>query len=179
MLFRSCKELVLTGLEHLEYRGYDSAGMVVIADAGLERARAVGPVANLRTAAADVSTTATVGMGHTRWATHGGVEERNAHPFLSEDGRFAVLMNGIFENYVELRAEVTAKGHTLSSDTDTEALVHLIEEAYDGDLAETCRRLYPRLEGHFAFLAIARDEPDRIVGARLAWPPLEIGRAHV
>ena len=173
---RPCKELVLTGLEHLEYRGYDSAGMVVIADAGLERARAVGPVANLRTAAADVSTTATVGMGHTRWATHGGVEERNAHPFLSEDGRFAVLMNGIFENYVELRAEVAAKGYTLTSDTDTEALVHLIEEEYDGDLAETCRRLYPRLEGHFAFLAIARDEPDRIVGARLAWPPLVVGR---
>ena len=175
---RPCKELVLTGLEHLEYRGYDSAGMVVVADAGLERARAVGPVANLRAAAGDLSTTATVGMGHTRWATHGGVEERNAHPFLSEDGRFAVLMNGIFENYVELRAEVTAKGHTLSSDTDTEALVHLIEEAYDGDLAETCRRIYPRLEGHFAFLAIARDEPDRIVGARLAWPPLVVGRGE-
>ena len=175
---RPCKELVLTGLEHLEYRGYDSAGMVVIADAALERARAVGPVQALRDAAGGISATATVGMGHTRWATHGGVEERNAHPFLSEDGRFAVLMNGIFENYVELRAEVAAKGHTLSSDTDTEALVHLIEEEYDGDLAETCRRIYPRLEGHFAFLAVARDEPDRIVGARLAWPPLVVGRGE-
>ena len=175
---RPCKELVLTGLEHLEYRGYDSAGMVVIADAELERARAVGPVQALRDAAGGISATATVGMGHTRWATHGGVEERNAHPFLSEDGRFAVLMNGIFENYVELRAEVAAKGHTLSSDTDTEALVHLIEEEYDGDLAETCRRIYPRLEGHFAFLAVARDEPDRIVGARLAWPPLVVGRGE-
>ena len=101
---------------------------------------------------------------------------RNAHPFTSEDGRFAVLMNGIFENYIELRAGVTARGHTLTSDTDTEALVHLIEEEYDGDLAETCRRIFPRLEGHFAFLAIALDEPDRIVAARLAWPPLVIGR---
>ena len=173
---RPCKELVLTGLEHLEYRGYDSAGMVVVGDDGLERARAVGPVKALREVAGGISVSARVGMGHTRWATHGGVEERNAHPFLSEDGRFAVLMNGIFENYVELREEVAAKGHELSSDTDTEALVHLIEEEYDGDLAETCRRIFPRLEGHFAFLAVALDEPDRIVAARLAWPPLVIGR---
>ena len=173
---RPCKELVLSGLEHLEYRGYDSSGLVLVGDGALDRARAVGPVKELRKVAGDVSETATLGMGHTRWATHGGVEVRNAHPFTSEDGRFAVLMNGIFENYIELREGVTARGHTLSSDTDTEALVHLIEEEYDGDLAETCRRIFPRLEGHFAFLAIALDEPDRIVAARLAWPPLVIGR---
>ena len=173
---RPCKEIVLSGLEHLEYRGYDSSGMVLVTDGALDRARAVGPVKELRAVAGDVSATATLGMGHTRWATHGGVEVRNAHPFTSEDGRFAVLMNGIFENYIELRAEVAVKGHTLSSETDTEALVHLIEEEYDGDLAETCRRIFPRLEGHFAFLAIALDEPDRIVAARLAWPPLVIGR---
>jgi len=173
---RPCKELVLKGLEHLEYRGYDSAGMVLVSDAGLDRARAVGPVKALRAVSDAVSATATVGMGHTRWATHGLVEERNAHPFLSEDSRFGVLMNGIFENYIELRAEVTAAGHTLSSDTDTEALVHLLEDEYDGDLAETVRRLYPRLEGHFAFLVVCRDEPDRIIGARLAWPPLVVGR---
>ena len=173
---RPCKELVLKGLEHLEYRGYDSAGMVLVSDAGLDRARAVGPVKAIRAVSDAVSATATVGMGHTRWATHGLVEERNAHPFLSEDSRFGVLMNGIFENYIELRAEVTAAGHTLSSDTDTEALVHLLEDEYDGDLAETVRRLYPRLEGHFAFLVVCRDEPDRIIGARLAWPPLVVGR---
>ncbi len=173
---RPCKELVLTGLEHLEYRGYDSAGMVLVSDTGLERARAVGPVKALRAVSDTLSTTATVGMGHTRWATHGVVEERNAHPFLSEDSRFGVLMNGIFENYIDLRAQVAAAGHTLSSDTDTEALVHMLEDEYDGDLAETVRRLYPRLEGHFAFLVVCRDEPDRIVGARLAWPPLVVGR---
>ena len=175
---RPCKELVLTGLEHLEYRGYDSAGMVLVSDAGLERARAVGPVKALRAVSDTLSTTATVGMGHTRWATHGVVEERNAHPFLSEDSRFGVLMNGIFENYIDLRAQVAAAGHTLTSDTDTEALVHMLEDEYDGDLAETVRRLYPRLEGHFAFLVICRDEPDRIVGARLAWPPLVVGRGE-
>ena len=175
---RPCKELVLTGLEHLEYRGYDSAGMVLVGDAGLERARAVGPVKALRAVSDRLSTTATVGMGHTRWATHGVVEERNAHPFLSEDSRFGVLMNGIFENYIDLRAQVAAAGHTLTSDTDTEALVHMLEDEYDGDLAETVRRLYPRLEGHFAFLVVCRDEPDRIVGARLAWPPLVVGRGE-
>jgi glucosamine--fructose-6-phosphate aminotransferase (isomerizing) len=170
--------LVLTGLEHLEYRGYDSAGMVLVSDAGLERARAVGPVKALRAVSDTLSTTATVGMGHTRWATHGVVEERNAHPFLSEDSRFGVLMNGIFENYIDLRAQVAAAGHTLTSDTDTEALVHMLKDEYDGDLAETVRRLYPRLEGHFAFLVVCRDEPDRIVGARLAWPPLVVGRGE-
>ncbi len=173
---RPCKELVLQGLEHLEYRGYDSAGMVLVDGNGLERARAVGPVQALRDVAGGLSATATLGMGHTRWATHGVVQERNAHPFLSDDGRFGVLMNGIFENYVDLRAGVAAKGYTLSSDTDTEALVHLIADAYDGDLAETCRRIYPQLEGHFAFLAVCADEPDRIIGARLAWPPLVVGR---
>ena len=152
--------------------------MVVISDAGLERARAIGPVKALRAVSDTLSTTATVGMGHTRWATHGVVEERNAHPFLSEDSRFGVLMNGIFENYIDLRAQVAAAGHTLSSDTDTEALVHMLEDEYDGDLAETVRRLYPRLEGHFAFLVVCRDEPDRIVGARLAWPPLVVGRGE-
>ena len=152
--------------------------MVLVRETGLERARAVGPVKALRAVADTLSTTATVGMGHTRWATHGVVEERNAHPFLSEDSRFGVLMNGIFENYIDLRAQVAAAGHTLSSDTDTEALVHMLEDEYDGDLAETVRRLYPRLEGHFAFLVVCRDEPDRIVGARLAWPPLVVGRGE-
>ena len=152
--------------------------MVLVSETGLERARAVGPVKALRSVSDTLSTTATVGMGHTRWATHGVVEERNAHPFLSEDSRFGVLMNGIFENYIDLRAQVAAAGHTLSSDTDTEALVHMLEDEYDGDLAETVRRLYPRLEGHFAFLVVCRDEPDRIVGARLAWPPLVVGRGE-
>ena len=152
--------------------------MVLVSETGLERARAVGPVKALRAVSDTLSATATVGMGHTRWATHGVVEERNAHPFLSEDSRFGVLMNGIFENYIDLRAQVAAAGHTLSSDTDTEALVHMLEDEYDGDLAETVRRLYPRLEGHFAFLVVCRDEPDRIVGARLAWPPLVVGRGE-
>jgi glucosamine--fructose-6-phosphate aminotransferase (isomerizing) len=172
---RPCRELVLRGLEHLEYRGYDSAGMVLVEPDGLLRTRAVGPVSALRDRQDGSASSATVGMGHTRWATHGGVEERNAHPFVSADGRFAVLMNGIFENFLELRAEVLERGGALTSDTDTEALVHLLADEYDDDLVAAVRSLYPRLEGHFAFLAIALDEPDRIVGARRAWPPLVVG----
>ena len=172
---RACKELLLSGLERLEYRGYDSAGIVLGEDDRLERHRTVGGVANLRALAGSNGSPARWGMGHTRWATHGGVFDRNAHPFLSNDGRFAVLMNGIFENYVELRAEVAEKGYELSSDTDTEALVHLIADAYDGDLVEAVRAVYPRLEGHFAFLVVCLDDPNRIVAARLAWPPLVVG----
>jgi glutamine---fructose-6-phosphate transaminase (isomerizing) len=172
---RPCKELLLTGLERLEYRGYDSSGIVLLEDGELQRTRTVGSVAQLRELVGSNHSTATTGMGHTRWATHGSVLERNAHPFLSNDGRLAVLMNGIIENYVELRAEVAAKGYELSSDTDTEALVHLIDDAYEGDLVEALRVVIPRLEGHFAFLVVSRDEPGRIVASRLAWPPLVVG----
>ena len=175
---RACKGLILDGLERLEYRGYDSAGFVLLEDGELVRDRTVGKVADLRALVGDNHSAATLGMGHTRWATHGGVETRNAHPFLSNDGRLAVLMNGIFENYVELRAEAAEHGHELESATDTEALVHLLADAYDGDLVEAVRRVYPRLEGHFAFLAMARDEPDRIVAVRLAWPPLVVGKGE-
>ncbi len=173
---RACKGLLLDGLERLEYRGYDSTGIVLLEEDGLVRDRTTGKVAELRALVGANHSSARLGMGHTRWATHGGVEDRNAHPFLSNDGRLAVLMNGIFENYVDLRAEVAAAGHELSSETDTEALVHLLSEVYDGDLVEAVRRVYPRLEGHFAFLVMAADEPERIVAARHAWPPLVVGR---
>ena len=172
---RPCKERILRGLERLEYRGYDSAGLVLVEDGSLVRARKIGKVEQLRAVAGSNGSPATLGMGHTRWATHGGVFDRNAHPFVSNDGRFAVLMNGIFENFSELREEVAEKGYELSSDTDTEALVHLLADAWDGDLVSTVRAVYPRLEGHYAFLALALDQPDRIVGARLAWPPLVVG----
>jgi glutamine---fructose-6-phosphate transaminase (isomerizing) len=172
---RACKELLLRGLEHLEYRGYDSAGIVLLEDGELNRSRTIGKVANLREVVGVNGSSATLGMGHTRWATHGGVEDRNAHPFLSNDERFAVLMNGIFENYVDLREDVADHGYGLSSDTDTEALVHLIADVYDGDLIDAVRAVYPRLEGHFAFLVMCRDEPGRIVAARHAWPPLVVG----
>jgi glucosamine--fructose-6-phosphate aminotransferase (isomerizing) len=175
---RACKGLLLDGLERLEYRGYDSTGIVLLEDGGLVRDRTTGKVAELRALVGGNHSTARLGMGHTRWATHGGVEDRNAHPFLSNDGRLAVLMNGIFENYIELRAEVSAAGHELSSETDTEALVHLLSEVYDGDLVEAVRRVYPRLEGHFAFLVMSADEPERIVAARHAWPPLVVGRGE-
>jgi glucosamine--fructose-6-phosphate aminotransferase (isomerizing) len=168
---RACKELLLHGLERLEYRGYDSAGIALLEDSGLAYARAVGNLQNLKRVAGNGLSSATTGLGHTRWATHGGVTEANAHPLAAEDSsRLSVVLNGIVENYRELRERLQAAGHVFSSETDAETVTHLVEEHYDGDLAEAVRRAYLELEGHFAFVVIHSDHPGRLVGARLECP---------
>jgi glucosamine--fructose-6-phosphate aminotransferase (isomerizing) len=168
---RECKELLLYGLERLEYRGYDSAGIALLEDGGLAYARAVGNLQNLKRVAGTNSSPATTGLGHTRWATHGGVTEANAHPLAAEDASsVAVVLNGIVENYRELREALRERGHVFSSETDAETVTHLVEEHYDGDLVEAVRRAYLELEGHFAFVVIHRDHPGRLVGARLQCP---------
>ena len=168
---RECKPLLLHGLERLEYRGYDSAGIALLEERGLEYVRAVGNLQNLKVAAGDAPSPATTGLGHTRWATHGGVTEANAHPLATEDpDTLAVVLNGIVENYRELREQLRAKGHVFSSETDAETVTHLIEEHYAGDLVEAVRLAYGELEGHFAFVAIHRDHPGELVGARLQCP---------
>jgi glutamine---fructose-6-phosphate transaminase (isomerizing) len=168
---RECKPLLLHGLERLEYRGYDSAGIALLEPGGLTYTRAVGNLANLRERAGDTPSSATTGLGHTRWATHGGVTEENAHPLAAEETeKLAVVLNGIVENYRELRARLTELGHSFSSETDAETVTHLIEEHYDGDLAKAVRRAYGELEGHFAFVAIHRDHPGVLIGARLQCP---------
>jgi glucosamine--fructose-6-phosphate aminotransferase (isomerizing) len=168
---RECKALLLHGLERLEYRGYDSAGIALLEPDGLTYTRAVGNLANLRQRAGNEASSATTGLGHTRWATHGGVTEENAHPLAAEETeKLAVVLNGIVENYRELRERLTEQGHVFSSETDAETVTHLIEEHYDGDLAEAVRRAYAELEGHFAFVAIHRDHPGMLVGARLQCP---------
>ncbi len=169
---RECKQLLLHGLKRLEYRGYDSAGIALLEGDGLTYTRAVGPLENLERAADGLGhSSATTGLGHTRWATHGGVTELNAHPLASEDSsKLAVVLNGIVENYRELRERLAAAGHVFASETDAETVTHLIEEAYDGDLVEAVRRAYLELEGHFAFVAIHRDHPGQLVGARLQVP---------
>jgi glutamine---fructose-6-phosphate transaminase (isomerizing) len=168
---RECKALLLHGLERLEYRGYDSAGIALLEPAGLTYTRAVGNLANLRQRAGTEASSATTGLGHTRWATHGGVTEENAHPLAAEETeKLAVVLNGIVENYRELRARLTEQGHVFSSETDAETVTHLIEDHYEGDLAEAVRRAYAELEGHFAFVAIHRDHPGMLVGARLQCP---------
>ena len=169
---RPCKAVLLHGLERLEYRGYDSAGIALIEADGLKYVRAVGNLEHLKTAtiAADGSP-ATTGLGHTRWATHGAVTEWNAHPLTGcDDAELAVVLNGIVENYRELRAELEADGHDFSSETDAETASHLIERHYDGDLVEAVRRASLQMEGHFTFVAIHRDHPDELVATRLQTP---------
>jgi glucosamine--fructose-6-phosphate aminotransferase (isomerizing) len=168
---RPCKSLLLDGLERLEYRGYDSAGIALREDDGLDYVRAVGNLQFLKEAAGQNGSLATHGLGHTRWATHGGVTERNAHPLTGcEDETLALVLNGIVENYRELKESLERDGHTFSSETDAEVVVHLIERYYDGDLVEAVRAAYRELEGHFAFVVIHHDHPDLLVGARLQCP---------
>jgi glutamine---fructose-6-phosphate transaminase (isomerizing) len=167
---RECKQLLLSGLERLEYRGYDSAGMALLEDGALCYVRAVGPLGRLKQAATEDSH-ATTGVGHTRWATHGGVTEANAHPLTGCDAdKIAIVLNGIVENYRELKASLAADGHSFSSETDAETVSHLIEKHYEGDLVEAVRRAYQEMEGHFTFVAIHADHPQLLVSARLQTP---------
>ncbi len=164
---RECKPLLLYGLERLEYRGYDSAGIALLEDEGLEYVRAVGPLGNLKERAGSNGSAATTGLGHTRWATHGGVTEANAHPLAGcKASKLSIVLNGIVENYRELSESLVSEGHTFSSETDAETVTHLIERYYEGDLVEAVRLAFAKLEGHFAFVVIHHDHPGLLVGAR-------------
>ena len=171
-------EVVLDGLRRLEYRGYDSAGVAVLGPDGLAVERKAGKLANLEKALTDrvsdeIATGATA-IGHTRWATHGGPTDRNAHPHQSADGRVAVIHNGIIENFAVLRAELEASGVEFASDTDTECVAHLLaaELTRIGSttggpaLAEAMRRVCRRLKGAFTLLAVDRDTPGVVVAWR-------------
>jgi glucosamine--fructose-6-phosphate aminotransferase (isomerizing) len=168
---RPCKDLLLAGLERLEYRGYDSAGIALLRDGSLEYVRAVGPLSHLKERAGSNGSRAITGLGHTRWATHGAVTEANAHPLAGcDDSRVAIVLNGIVENFRELKEGLQAEGHTFSSETDAETVTHLIERHYTGDLVEAVSKAYAEMEGHFTFVAIHADHPDLLVGARFETP---------
>jgi glutamine---fructose-6-phosphate transaminase (isomerizing) len=168
---REAKPLLLEGLRRLEYRGYDSAGLALREAASLDYVRAVGNLGNLVEAAGSNGSHSRHGLGHTRWATHGGVTEGNAHPLTGCDpGRLAIVLNGIVENYMELKEQLGERGHTFTSETDAEVVVHLLEEAYDGDLAQALSRVYSQLEGHFSIVAIHHDQPDLLTGVRHQTP---------
>jgi glucosamine--fructose-6-phosphate aminotransferase (isomerizing) len=170
---RACKPLLLKGLERLEYRGYDSAGLALREDDRLDYVRAVGNLDYLKEAAGLNGSQSTHGLGHTRWATHGRVSEANAHPLTGCDqGRIAIVLNGIVENFRELKNSLVEDGHVFSSETDAEVVTHLIERHYDGDLVEAVRAAYRDLEGHFAFVVIHHDHPNLLVGARRECPLL-------
>src|SRR5205814_140216 len=168
---RPCKDLLLQGLQRLEYRGYDSAGLALREDDGLDYVRAVGNLQALKDVAGSNGSVSTTGRGHTRWATHGAVTEQNAHPLVGCDAsKLAIVLNGIVENYRELREQLRSEGHTFTSETDAEVVVHLLEREYDGDLAQAVARVYQQLEGHFTIVAIHHDQPDLLVGVRHQTP---------
>src|SRR6476660_9076483 len=177
---RPCRELLLKGLERLEYRGYDSAGLSLLAQGRIESVRAVGNLKFLKDAVeeatsaaggvATVESTSTTGIGHTRWATHGRVTEANAHPHYDNEDRVHIVLNGIVENFSQLRELLQAEGAVFTSETDAEVVAHLIARRYDGDLVEAVRVAYSELRGHYAFVAMHADEPEVLVGARKECP---------
>jgi glutamine---fructose-6-phosphate transaminase (isomerizing) len=170
---RACKDLLLQGLERLEYRGYDSAGLTLLENGGLDYVRVVGNLQALKQEAGTNGSPAKTGLGHTRWATHGAVTEQNAHPLTGcDDDKLAIVLNGIVENYRELKGSLEAEGHSFHTETDAEVVVHLIERHYEGNLLEAVRGAYKELEGHFAFVVIHHDHPEELVGARLQCPLL-------
>src|SRR4051794_24421694 len=185
---RPVQDLLLAGLTRLEYRGYDSAGISMIEGESIESVRAVGNLDHLREAVAArraepedggvavATRPATTGIGHTRWATHGRVNESNAHPHFDTTGSVHVVVNGIVENYMALKARLADMGAVFTSETDAEVIAHLISHHLaTGDLVDAVRAAYAELDGHFAFVAMRRDEPDVLVGARKECP-LVVGR---
>jgi glucosamine--fructose-6-phosphate aminotransferase (isomerizing) len=184
---REARPLLLAGLEQLEYRGYDSAGISVLNGDTIEAVRAVGNLSALRGAISAGEDTGSVavaerlqpgtGIGHTRWATHGGVTEENAHPHFDTSDRIHIVVNGIVENYIELKERLIDEGAMFTSETDAEVIAHLVADHYDGDLVEAVRKAYGELRGHYAFVAMSADEPGLLVGARNECP-LIIGRGE-
>ncbi len=160
------KQVLLEGLKRLEYRGYDSAGIAVEDGNGINIVKRLGKVSGLKDAVQEDMCLGTAGIGHTRWATHGVPSERNAHPHTDCSGNIAVVHNGIIENFAELREELSAKGHTFSSDTDTECIAHLVEENYHGDLLEAVRVVSNSLSGAYGLAVMHHDHPGEIVVTR-------------
>jgi glutamine---fructose-6-phosphate transaminase (isomerizing) len=174
---REAGPILIEGLARLEYRGYDSAGIALVDDGGdLFVEKKAGKLANLRAAIADRTPHAAIGLAHTRWATHGRPNDLNAHPHQDCTGEITVIHNGIIENFRELRDGLEARGHRLTSETDTEALAHLVEECYQGDLAEAVRGTLQQVHGAYAIAVMHRGEGDRLVGARKD-VPLVVGLA--
>ncbi|MBN8870904.1 MAG: glutamine--fructose-6-phosphate transaminase (isomerizing) [Solirubrobacterales bacterium] len=177
---RPAEEILVAGLQKLEYRGYDSAGVAILApEEGVKKVRAVGNLDGLRSALEGTDLSATTepdeeghftGIAHTRWATHGRVTEANAHPHGDESGKVQIVLNGIVENYVRLKGKLQDEGVTFTSETDAEVVAHLIERYYEGDLTEAVRRAYADLRGHYSIVAMHSDAPGVLVGARKETP---------
>ncbi|MBQ4370056.1 MAG: glutamine--fructose-6-phosphate transaminase (isomerizing) [Oscillospiraceae bacterium] len=168
---RAAAPVLLDGLKKLEYRGYDSAGLAVMDGAEIKVSKVTGRIANLCEKTHDgADVPGTAGIGHTRWATHGAPTEENAHPHLSNDGRFAIVHNGIIENYIALREELTGAGYVFESQTDTEVIVHLLEMYYSGSVRDALIKTTNRLRGSYALGVICTDEPGKLFAVRESSP---------
>lgn len=167
-------EVILDGLSKLEYRGYDSAGLAIIENGKIFIEKKSGKLENLRNALKGKEESAYVGIGHTRWATHGNPTDENSHPHFSSDRKVAVVHNGIIENYLELKEELTKEGYIFTSQTDSEVVAHLFSKHYDGDMLSTLRKVTERIRGSYALGIIERENPDRLVCVRKE-SPLIIG----
>ncbi|BBI35979.1 glutamine--fructose-6-phosphate transaminase (isomerizing) [Cohnella abietis] len=172
--FRESQPILLEGLKKLEYRGYDSAGIAVFTEQGLEVTKTVGRLMNLENRLSGEPLRGTVGIGHTRWATHGKPSDVNSHPHTDNTLKFSVVHNGIIENYLELKEELIHQGHRFLSETDTEVISHLISAEYNGDIVKAVQRAVKKMRGAFALGVLTEYEPDRLVAVRYA-SPLIIG----
>ncbi|HYN49816.1 MAG TPA: hypothetical protein VES62_02730, partial [Thermoleophilaceae bacterium] len=169
---RDCRELLLEGLGRLEYRGYDSAGLSLITNGSVDSVHAVGNLQHLRDAVAQSNGQlhGQTGIGHTRWATHGRVTEQNAHPHWDTSERVHIVLNGIVENWTELKERLASQGAEFTSETDAEVVAHLVSSHLNGDLTEAVRRAYNELRGHYAFVAMSADHPGVLAAARKECP---------
>ena len=167
-------EVLLEGLEKVEYRGYDSAGIAFVTDKGIQIEKKEGKLDNLRNHMKQFEVLSCTGIGHTRWATHGKPSDENSHPHFNKDETLVVVHNGIIENYLELKKELIAKGYKFNSETDTEVVTHLLDELYEGDLLEATKKLIKIIKGAYALGIMAVNEPDRIIAVRKE-SPLIIG----
>lgn len=172
--YRESQPILIEGLKKLEYRGYDSAGIAVQTEQGLEVTKTVGRLANLENRLSGDPLCGTVGIGHTRWATHGKPSDVNSHPHTDNTMKFSVVHNGIIENYLELKEELVQAGHKFVSETDTEVISHLISVEYEGDIVKAVQRAVKKMRGAFALGVLTEYEPDRLVAVRYA-SPLIIG----
>ncbi len=171
--YREAWPIVLKGLKRLEYRGYDSAGIALIDNENLNIYKKAGKVKELEDFAAGKNLSGTIGMGHTRWATHGAPSDRNSHPHTSQKGNLSIIHNGIIENYATLKEELISRGHSFNSDTDTEVLIHLIEDIYQNNniqLTEAVRLALNEVTGAYAIVIMDEENPNQLIAARKGSP---------
>src|SRR5690348_829150 len=163
---KPASEVLINGLRRLEYRGYDSAGVAILNGESIQLRRSPGKLSLLEDLLEKQPVHGTIGLGHTRWATHGRPSEENAHPHTCCKNKIVVVHNSIIENYVDLKKQLIAKGHQFKSQTDTEVLAHLVEDAYQGDLAKAVLAALKQVQGSYAIGVLCADDPNRFIAAR-------------